>query len=104
MIDEGVAYNYVGSSSWIAVATKKPVYDPDHRTFTFGHIVPGMYMPTGTMQAAGASYQWVRDQLCALERQAAETLAVSPYELMNLAAKKSPAGANGLIFLPYLLG
>ena len=104
VIGEGAAYNYVGSSSWIALATKNPVYDPEYRTFTFGHIVPGMFMPTGTMQAAGASYQWARDQLCALERQAAETLAVSPYELMNLTACKSPAGANGLIFLPYLLG
>jgi xylulokinase len=104
VIGEGAAYNYVGSSSWIALATKNPVYDPDYRTFTFGHIVPGMFMPTGTMQAAGASYQWARDQLCALERQAAETLAVSPYELMNLSAAKSPVGANGLIFLPYLLG
>jgi len=104
VIAEGAAYNYVGSSSWIALATKSPVYDPDQRTFTFAHIVPGMYMPTGTMQAAGASYQWARDQLCALERQAAETLAVSPYELMNLAASTSPVGANGLIFLPYLLG
>jgi xylulokinase len=63
-----------------------------------------MYMPTGTMQAAGASYQWARDQLCALERQAAESLAVSPYELMNLTAARSPVGANGLLFLPYLLG
>jgi xylulokinase len=104
VLDEGAAYNYVGSSSWIALATKTPVYDPDYRTFTFGHIVPGMYMPTGTMQAAGASYQWARDQLCALERQAAETLEVSPYELMNLTAAQSPVGANGLIFLPYLLG
>ena len=86
VIAEGAAYNYVGSSSWIALATKNPVYDPDCRTFTFGHIVPGMFMPTGTMQSAGASYQWARDQLCALERQAAETLAVSPYELMNLSA------------------
>jgi xylulokinase len=104
VIDEGAAYNYIGSSSWIALATKSPVYDPDYRTFTFGHIVPGMFMPTGTMQAAGASYQWARDQLCPLERQAAESLVVSPYELMNLTAAKSPAGANDLVFLPYLLG
>ena len=67
VIGEGAAYNYIGSSSWIALATRKPIYDPAYRTFTFGHIVPGMVMPTGTMQAAGASYQWTRDQLCPLE-------------------------------------
>jgi xylulokinase len=56
------------------------------------------------MQAAGAAYQWIRDQLCSAETQAAATLDLSPYELMNLSAEKSPAGANGLLFLPYLLG
>jgi xylulokinase len=63
-----------------------------------------MFMPTGTMQAAGAAYQWTRDQLCLPEVQAAAALGVSPYELMNVEAEKSPVGANGLIFLPYLLG
>jgi xylulokinase len=104
VVSEGAAYNYVGSSSWIALATEKPIYDPDYKTFTFGHLVPGMFMPTGTMQAAGASYQWTRDQLCPVEVGAAESLGVSSYELMNLVAENSPAGANGLIFLPYLMG
>jgi xylulokinase len=104
VIGEGAAYNYIGSSSWIAVASHKPIYDPDYRTFTFGHLIPGMFMPTGTMQAAGASYQWMRDQLCPVEQGAAATLQINPYELMNLEAEKSPAGARGLLFLPYLLG
>ncbi len=101
---EGAAYNYVGSSSWIALTSSKPIYDPDEKTFTFGHIVPGMFMPTGTMQAAGASYQWTRDQLCPIEVQAAQALGVSSYEIINLNAEKSPVGANGLIYLPYLMG
>ena len=103
-VREGIAYNYIGSSSWIALASQHPIYDPHQKTFTFGHVVPGMFMPTGTMQAAGASYQWMRDQLGPLETQAAAALGISPYELMNLAAEKSPVGANGLIFLPYLMG
>ncbi len=101
---EGAAYNYIGSSSWIALTTDKPIYDPNQKTFTFAHIIPDRFMPTGTMQAAGASYQWTRDQLSPLEIEAARTLGVSPYELMNLGAEKSPPGANGLIYLPYLMG
>jgi len=104
VIREGAAYNYVGSSSWIALATERPIYDPDYRTFTWAHMVPGMFSPCGTMQMAGGSYQWTRDQLAPLERQAAEALGVSPYELMNLGAEQVPPGAHGLIFLPYLLG
>jgi xylulokinase len=104
VVAEGSAYNYIGSSSWIAIATKTPIIDPNQQTFTFGHAVPGLFMPTGAMQAAGASYQWTRDQLGGVQIRAAESLGISTYELMNLEAETSPPGANGLIFLPYLLG
>lgn len=104
VIEEGAAYNYIGSSSWIALSTPKPIYDPDYRTFTFGHVVPDMVMPTGTMQAAGASYQWARDQLAPLEQQMAERLGISAYDLINLQIDRIAPGAEGLFYLPYLLG
>jgi xylulokinase len=104
VVREGSAYNYLGSSSWIATASKTPVFDPSLRTFTFAHLMPGMYMPCGTMQAAGGSYQWLRDAFCQPEKEAAERLKISTYELMNLQAEQSRPGANGLVFFPYLLG
>ncbi len=104
VVAEGSAYNYIGSSSWIGIATSRPVYDPAMRTFCWAHVVPGMFQPCGTMQAAGGSYQWARDNLCLPEVEAAARLRISPYDLMNLVAEQSPPGANGLLFLPYLLG
>jgi len=104
VIEEGSAYNYVGSSSWIAISASRPVYDPDYRTFTFAHVIPDMVMPTGTMQAAGASYQWTRDQLSLFEKETAERLGISPYELINLEVAQVAPGADGLFFLPYLMG
>jgi len=104
VIAAGSAYNYVGSSSWIALSTPSPIFDPAYRTFTFGHVIPDMFMPTGTMQAAGASYQWARDQLAPLEQAAAQRLGISAYELMNLAIEQVRPGADGLFFLPYLMG
>jgi len=104
VVREGSAYNYVGSSSWIAIATTAPILDPTMRTFTWAHLVPDMFSPCGTMQAAGGSYQWLRDTLCLPEKDAAAQLKISPYELMNIQAEQSPPGANGLLFLPYLMG
>jgi len=104
VVNEGTAYNYIGSSSWIGIATKKPIYDPEMRTFNWAHLVPGYFTPTGSMQTAGGSYQWTRDILCPLEMKYANQLGISPYELMNMQAEQSPTGAKGLLFLPYLLG
>jgi xylulokinase len=104
VVREGRAYNYLGSSSWIAIASKQPIFDPLLRTFTWAHMMRGMYSPCGTMQAAGGSYQWLRDTFCQQEKEAAEQLKVSPYELMNLQAEKSTPGAHGLLYFPYLLG
>jgi xylulokinase len=101
---EGAAYNYVGSSSWIALASERPVYDPDERTFTWAHVVPGMYSPCGTMQAAGASYAWARDVLGGAEVERSAREGGSVYERLNALAAGAPAGSRGLVYLPYLLG
>lgn len=103
-VKEGVTYNYIGSSSWIALTTKQPVYDPEMRTFNFAHIIPGYISPCGTMQAAGSSYSWLKTQLCQMETELAKQQGVSPYDLINRQIAASPPGANGLLYLPYLLG
>lgn len=54
---------------------------------------------------AGASVSWFRDQFCVQEKQAAALLTgIDVHELMELEAAKTPAGADGLVFLPYLMG
>jgi xylulokinase len=103
-IKEGVAYNVVGSSSWISFTSRKPIYDDKMRTFNWAHVVPGYVLPCGTMQAAGVSYNWLKNVICTSEVSEAEKLGVSPYQLMDEEVNKSPAGAKGLLFLPYLLG
>ncbi len=104
VVEEGDAYNYLGASSWIAIASKRPIYDQKLRTFTFHHLEPGLFMPTGTMQSAGLSYQWARDNLATQEREMASSFNLSSYEIMDLEAEKIPPGCENLIFLPYLLG
>jgi len=104
VVSAGDAYSYIGSSSWIALANPQPIYDPARRTVNFYHLHPEMVTPTGTMQTGGASYQWMRNNLCDREIAEGARLGISPYELMNREAGKSPPGAKGLLFLPYLMG
>lgn len=103
-VEEGDVYNYFGSSSWISVTCSKPLYDPDQRTFNLCHLDPNLYMAPGTMQSAGGSYEWLKETICLVETQAAQTAGIKAYDIMNLKASASVPGANGLLFLPYLLG
>lgn len=97
VVQPGDAYNYVGSSSWIAFVSREPLYDPQQRTFTFAHLDADYLFPAGTMQCAGGSFDWL------------ERLLRGPadgrihHELDELAASVEP-GAKGLLFLPYLMG
>jgi xylulokinase len=96
-VHPGDAYNYIGSSSWIAVTAGQPLHDPRMRTFTFAHLDPELYFPTGTMQCAGGSYDW-------LERLLRGEGDTKLYDELSVAAAEVEPGAGGLLFLPYLIG
>lgn len=103
-IQQGQMFLSFGTSAWIAGTSDRVDLDSGKTLIGFGHVVPGKYMPCGTMQAAGSSYSYIRKVLCEREEQEAKTGGVSVYDRMNELALQSPPGARGLIFLPYLLG
>jgi xylulokinase len=89
VVEPGDCYCYIGSSAWVSLASVQPMFDPQMRTFTFPHLHPNLYTPMGTMQAAGGARDW-------LLRVVGE---VSDADIAN-----APPGADGLLFLPYLIG
>ena len=56
------------------------------------------------MQTAGASHNWLKNTLCQAEIEEAARPGVSPYQLIDEAVAGVPAGADGVLFLPYMLG
>ncbi len=104
VVGEGNAYNILGSSSWISSASREPVYDEKMRTFNWVHLDPELYTPCGTMQAAGYSYRWFADTFYKEEKEQAKRSGRSIYEKINEDAANVRPGAEGLIYLPYLLG
>ncbi len=81
-----------GGAGDILLATPEP--RPDPRLFLDLHIVPGLYMPNGCMAASGAVLNWFVHELGGgRDHRALDTLAAA-----------SPAGARGLVALPYFLG
>ena len=86
------------------MASDHPFYDDQMRTFNWIHLDPKLYTPCGTMQTAGMSYAWYRDAFCQLERKIAHEEQKDFYMLLEQGISSSPPGANGLLYLPYLLG
>jgi xylulokinase len=104
-IEDGRAYISLGSSSWIAVVSDKPLVDPDKKPFVFAHVVDGMYASATSIFAAGSSFRWVRDVLCSDLLAQEESGAIEDaYVAMNELAASSPIGANNLQFNPSLAG
>ena len=103
-VTPGRFYCCIGTSAWVAGTSETPVLDEKRRTVCWAHAVPGLYSPNGTMQYAGGSYKWLKDTVCREEINLAQIQKCSPYEIINERIGRCKAGADGLLFLPYLLG
>ena len=102
-IKPGDAAVTIGTSGAIRIIADKPKNDESERIFSYiltqDHFVLG-----GPVNNGGIIFRWFRDNFSQIERATADSLGIDTYELLTKEASKVPAGANGLIFLPYLLG
>ena len=102
-VKPGDAAVTIGTSGAIRIIADKPKNDESERIFSYilneDHFVLG-----GPVNNGGIIFRWFRDNFSALELEQSEAIGVDTYELLTKEASKVPAGANGLIFLPYLLG
>ena len=98
-IDVGDAYISGGSSAWVQVIFNKGDVDEGYDA-----LVPGTVGVGDSMSAAGSSFSWMKNQLCAAEQYRADAEGKDVYDLINETIASSPAGANGVIFSPYMMG
>jgi xylulokinase len=89
----------IGTSGVVFAATETPALDRKGRIHTFCHAIPGRWHVMGVTQAAGLSLRWVRDQWF---RDLGHDDAA--YSRMTEEASHVPAGADGVIWAPYLMG
>jgi len=104
VVKVGEACSYIGSTAWIASTSNNLVDGRYFGLYNFIHPDPSMFNVVGAVLCAGHSLRWFRDELGRLESCLSGFLEKDPYELLDEEALKSPVGAKGLIFLPYLAG
>ncbi len=100
----GLTSATLGTSGVIFGYTDAPKLDPRGRIHTFCHAVPGKWHVMGVTQGAGLSLRWFRDNFGAAEVLTADRMGVDVYDLLAREAERIPAGSDGLLFLPYLMG
>ena len=80
--------------------------DARHGLVSFPHVYNGakdLYIFGGAI-TAGASVSWFREQFCQGEEQQARETGEDSHAILERAANNVPAGSDGLVFLPYLMG
>jgi xylulokinase len=102
VVSPGTVSATIGTSGVVFAATAHPSLDPKGRLHTFCHAVPGRWMVMGVTQAAGLSLRWFRDQF-GVSGVSDDRLPES-YESLSAEAATAPAGCDGLLFAPYLMG
>lgn len=66
---------------------------------------PGaVYSAVAVTMTGGQALRYLRDTFGSAEKQISEVLGVSAYDLLTLQAKDVPAGSEGLVVLPFLMG
>lgn len=103
-VDDGDCVMVMGTFGSCYVVMDKPLRDPE-RTLV---VKPNHGLKNWTIEAfsntSAASFRWYRDTFAELEKAAGAQSGIDPYDLITRQAGRSPAGANGITFLPFLAG
>jgi xylulokinase len=99
IVKPGAVSATIGTSGVVFAATSAPVIEPRGRIHTFCHAIPNRWHVMGVTQGAGLSLRWFRDQFGAGKDDGRD-----PYERLAEEAAKTPPGAEGLLWTPYLMG
>jgi len=100
IVAPGAVSATIGTSGVVFAATDRPAVDPQGRLHTFCHAIPDRWHVMGVTQAAGLSLRWFRDRFATDVVHQRE----NPYDRLTAEAATVPAGSDGLLWAPYLMG
>lgn len=96
IVRAGAVSATIGTSGVVFAATDNPAMDVKGRVHTFCHAVPDRWHVMGVTQAAGLSLRWIRDLL--------KNSGELSYDQLTYEAAQVPAGSDGVLWAPYLMG
>jgi xylulokinase len=99
IVRPGAVHATIGTSGVVFASTDRPALDPKGRLHTFCHAIPGRWHVMGVTQSAGLSLRWFRDNFGTATQDDRD-----PYARLTDEAWDVPAGCDGVLWAPYLMG
>lgn len=108
-IEEGDFQSNLGSVGNFGIIHRSSAYnfsDVGRLMINFPYTVDSQhtYVTVPTTMTGGQCIRYLRDHFSQAEIETERVLGVSAYDLLNLQAEKVPAGSDGLLILPFLMG
>jgi xylulokinase len=94
IVKPGMVSATIGTSGVIFAVTDEPKIDLKGRIHTLCHAIAGRWHNTGVTLAAGLSFKWFRENFGE----------GNSYDELTAEAARIASGADGLVWLPYLMG
>jgi len=93
----------IGTSGAVRRPVATPTLDPQQRTFCY-YAWEGVWLAGGALNNGGIVLRWFRDHFGDRAQKVARDRGISSYSVLCDEADAIPAGADGLVFLPFLAG
>lgn len=104
VVEPGLIGDIAGTSEPVCAAAAGPAFDPDRLIETHCHADPALWLLENPGFVSGANFRWLRDHFAPDEVRAAAAGGPSAYARLDEMAESVPPGADGLVFLPCMMG
>jgi len=104
-VEDYVPHLYIGTSSWIAAHVPFKKTDISFSLASIPCAVPGRYLLTALQATAGGNLTFLRDNIIYHKDELLQEADVPDiFKALDQIAERVPAGANGVLYIPWIWG
>ena len=101
IVDEGKLSVSMGTGGMMIACMNQPRKDPNKAFLVTDHAMQNKWEWEGLQKGSAGIYRWFRDEIAGEEASLAKAQGKDVYDILGELAAKVPAGAKGLLVLPF---
>jgi xylulokinase len=103
-VRDGEAHLYIGTSSWIGAHVPRKKTDISAQIAAVPCAIKGRYLAVALQSSAGSNLHFLSDKILFHQDELAAKPPADIYPALDRIAASVPAGARGLLYMPWLCG